>query len=119
MKILIVDDSGFVRRMLKKELTMRMPDDEFIEAKDGIDGLEKYRVHEPDVIITDLLMPKMKGDEMVMKIRKVDSEIRIIVFSADVQKFIVEEMMSMDVLDFIHKPLSDSKIEAICMLIKE
>lgn len=40
-----------------------------IEAVDGVDALDKIAVHQPDVIVTDLIMPRMDGIELVDKLR--------------------------------------------------
>lgn len=59
MKILIVDDDPDARNILK--LIIEMHGHEAIEASDGLQGLEKTKANRPDLIISDILMPRMDG----------------------------------------------------------
>ena len=51
-------------------------------AYDGEEGVELFLKHRPDIIITDIQMPKMNGLEMISKIRETDTDIPIIVTTA-------------------------------------
>jgi ligand-binding sensor domain-containing protein/signal transduction histidine kinase/DNA-binding response OmpR family regulator len=80
-KILIVDDNDELRNFLHHSL------DEFyevIEAVDGIDGLAKAEEELPDMIISDLMMPKMNGIDFCKKIKSglTTSQIPFIILSA-------------------------------------
>lgn len=57
-KILVVEDNEEVRLLLRRQLT---PTHEVVEAADGRAGLEAAREHEPDLIISDVMMPEMDG----------------------------------------------------------
>src|SRR5919198_3712151 len=59
LRILIVDDDQFVRSVLRDVLSLRGY--ECSEAGDGEEALEKMRAQAPDVVLLDLLMPKMCG----------------------------------------------------------
>ena len=59
MKILIADDDFDARNILK--LIIEMHGHEAIEASDGLQGLEKTKADRPDIIISDILMPRMDG----------------------------------------------------------
>ena len=58
MKILIVDDSTFSRKILGNLVAKYLGDVEIYFAKDGQEGLEKYKSIKPDYAFVDLLMPK-------------------------------------------------------------
>ncbi len=61
VKVLVVDDSGFVRSVISQELATD-PEIEIIgAAKDGIDAIEKVKKLRPDVVTMDVIMPKMDG----------------------------------------------------------
>lgn len=67
--ILTVDDSRTMRDMLKMALVEAGFN--VIQAVDGVDGIEVLRAsHVPDVIVTDINMPKMDGFELIETIRK-------------------------------------------------
>lgn len=64
--LLVVEDNKDMRNLLHLQL-----DDHFrvITAVDGVDGLKKVHLHQPDIIITDQMMPEMTGTEMLEQIR--------------------------------------------------
>lgn len=68
MKILIVDDDKEMREVLKILLLGRGY--EVVEAINGKDGLEKAAAHNPDLIVSDALMPDMDGFHFLRKIKE-------------------------------------------------
>lgn len=58
---MVVEDSMLYRKAIIKYLKKHLPEKEFMIAKDGKKGYEKYNPEKPDFLILDLLMPKMKG----------------------------------------------------------
>lgn len=119
MKLLIIDDSRFVQQILKKALQTSLPDAEIISASSGSEGYELYQKLRPDIIITDLLMPGMTGRDLVVKIRAEDSETRIFIISADIQKVTREEMLGYGISAFINKPINEEKIDNLLTKIQE
>lgn len=77
MKVLIVDDSSFKRKVLA--YVIERHGHEVLEAGDGEEGLQKARVNMPDIIISDLLMPRMDGFQFLRNIKK-DEQLRAIPF---------------------------------------
>ena len=69
MKLLIVDDSTMLRDMLSYALNEGGYND-VTEAVDGIDGLEKSKSNEFDLVITDVNMPNMDGISLIRELRK-------------------------------------------------
>ena len=67
MKVLIVDDSHEAREVLRSFIEKY--GHEAIEAVDGRDGLEKSQIHNPDMIITDAMMPNMDGFTFLRNIK--------------------------------------------------
>ena len=66
-KILIVEDTPETCDILTILLELKGYD--VVVAKDGVMGLEQIQVHEPDLIITDIQMPRMDGKAMIEKVR--------------------------------------------------
>lgn len=66
-KVLVVEDNSDARKLMKTILTLDRLD--VVEARDGIEGLERARSESPDLIITDLSMPRLSGGEMIRKLR--------------------------------------------------
>lgn len=70
--ILIVEDDAPIQQMYAAKL--RLHGYTILTANNGIDGLEQYDAHHPDLILLDLMMPKMSGDEMLQRLREKEYE---------------------------------------------
>lgn len=119
MKILVVEDSRFVQQLIRKSIEDNMPGCEVVTASDGEAGYALFQEMKPDVITTDLLMPKVSGQELLRKIRKDDKETKVIVISADVQKATKDELEELGISGFLNKPVAGDKVNALIKLIKE
>lgn len=109
-KILVVDDSRLSRRILCGPL--REAGHDTIEAKNGQHGLEAFHDKNPDLVLSDLLMPVMDGFGMVSAIRGVDEATPIVVCSADIQASSRVRCDSLGVDRLIHKPVNPSELVA-------
>lgn len=74
-KILVVDDTPDARDFIASILTLKRFD--VVIAADGLEGLEQARAELPDLIITDLTMPRLHGIEMIQRLRTMPEFIRI------------------------------------------
>jgi CheY-like chemotaxis protein len=70
--ILIVEDDAPIQQMYAAKL--RLHGYTILTANNGIEGLEQYNAHHPDLILLDLMMPKMSGDEMLQRLREKEFE---------------------------------------------
>ena len=61
-KVLIVDDEAPIRRVL--EFKLKNSGYQVLIAKNGAQGLELIKTHQPDAVITDIMMPKMDGQQL-------------------------------------------------------
>ncbi len=119
MKVLIVDDSLFFKSFMLKLFAKYLPECDLITASNGSEGFYLYQQEKPQVVLTDLLMPGLNGQELIKQIRAGDANTKIIVISADVQKAIRQEVEQMGVLAFFNKPLNDEKANQLISLLKE
>ncbi len=78
-KILVVDDEQPIRDMLTQILTRAQHEVE--QAEDGVIALQKYRESSFDLIITDLMMAKKNGLELIREISREFGEVRVIAIS--------------------------------------
>jgi len=109
-KILVVDDEIYIVHIL--DFSLGMEGYEVVTALDGEQALEKLKVEKPDLIVLDIMMPKLDGYE-VCKAIKSDPETRqipVILLSAKGRN--VDQKMGFDVGadDYITKPFSPRKL---------
>ena len=117
MNILVIDDSIFVRQFMKKYLIELKPEIEINYAATGEEGYQVYTEKKPSLIITDLLMPGMGGQAFIEAVRKTDNQTKIVVLSADIQKSVKEEIMSIGISAFLNKPITRENLVTISNLI--
>lgn len=114
--LLFVEDTEILRDSLSNLFTHFF--DNIIIAENGKQGLELYHKHKDDIdlIITDLDMPIMNGDEMVTLIRENCKEIPIIISSARMDQSDLKHLATA----FVEKPISlpnfISTLKSICKL---
>lgn len=105
IKVLVVDDSAFMRMVLK-DIIDKQPDMKVIGmAKDGLEAVEKVEKLKPDVVTLDVEMPKLNGFEALKIIMK-KTPTRIIMVSSLTSRdaAITIECLESGALDFIQKP---------------
>ncbi|AKO93830.1 two-component system response regulator [Priestia filamentosa] len=112
-RILVVDDAAFMRMMIKDILTKN--DYEVVaEAADGLQAIEQYKEHKPDLVTMDITMPEMDGIHSLKEIKKVNPTAKVIMCSAMGQQAMVIDAIQAGAKDFIVKPFqADRVIEAI------
>jgi len=107
--VLIVDDALFMRNLLRD--IFEAADWEVIaEAENGLKAVEKYRLHKPDLITMDIVMPDMGGIDAMKKILLDHPEARVIMCSALGQDSMVLEAIKSGARDFIIKPFQESQV---------
>lgn len=84
LKVMLVEDDESISRLLKEAISDSF--NTFLIAKDGLDGIAQFKKLKPDIVITDIMMPRMSGLEMAQELRKIDPDIHIIVLSAFSEK---------------------------------
>src|SRR5579872_1166109 len=80
-RILVVDDSASVRRLVKTYLEAHPGLAVIDEAEDGAEGVVKARALKPDVVVLDLAMPRMNGWQAAAVLRKLMPRLPIILFT--------------------------------------
>lgn len=108
-KVLIVDDEASIRRIL--ETRFKMLGYETAVASDGEEAIEVFEQFLPDIVILDIMMPKMDGYGVTKEIRK-NSDTPIIILTAlgDVSERITGLELGAD--DYVVKPFSPKELEA-------
>lgn len=118
-RILVCDDSAFMRMMLKRVL-VENGYEVVGEAGDGMEAVQLYRQHKPDLITMDITMPKMDGIQAVTHIHEEDPLVRIIMVTALGQRAIITDALKAGASDFIVKPFDNVQvIETIKKVLEE
>ena len=116
--ILVVDDSRFYRNIIKDKLTKagyRI----VAEAGDGIEALDLYMKHHPDLITMDIIMPKQSGIDTIKEIFAFDPAAKIIVMTALGHAPIVRRALNLGVAEVLVKPVNFPElIEAVEFVFK-
>jgi two-component system, OmpR family, response regulator RpaB len=108
-KIMIVDDEASIRRIL--ETRFKMLGYETATAADGEEALDIYNKFSPDIVVLDIMMPKMDGYGVTKEIRKNhDTPIIILTALGDVAERITGLELGAD--DYVVKPFSPKELEA-------
>ena len=108
-RVLIVDDSPIMRQMLVKIFT----DEGFSvagEAVDGAEALEMFESLKPDLITLDIVMPKMRGIEVLERIMSSTPGAKVIMASSVSDARTVMHCLKMGAKQYIVKPYDESKI---------
>lgn len=108
-RILIVDDEASIRRIL--ETRFKMLGYEALTAGDGEEALALYQKFEPDLVVLDIMMPKIDGYGVTKEIRKRnDTPIILLTALGDVSERITGLELGAD--DYVIKPFSPKELEA-------
>jgi two-component system chemotaxis response regulator CheY len=108
MQVLLVDDSQLMRRYVARTLEMTGIDLSIHEASNGREAMEKANRIHPDLIITDLNMPEMSGDELVARVARDPalSGTPVLVISADHSVDRPAELIHVGAVAYLTKPVA-------------
>lgn len=99
-RVLIVEDNTNLLMIFKMILS-----DEFkiLEAKNGLEAIEQYKQHKPDLVLMDILMPEMDGIEATKEIMKINSEAKIVAITAYSSRS--DEIIQAGAIEVLKKPI--------------
>lgn len=101
IKVLYVEDEDMIREEVTYFFKKHIPD--FYTAKDGEEGIAKFNLIKPDLVITDIQMPKLNGIDMI---KELNTNIPIIITTAysDIEFFL--QAIELNILKFVIKPIN-------------
>ncbi len=103
-KILIIEDEAAIRRVLTKIISEENDAYQVEEAKDGLEGIEKIKDNDYDLVLCDIKMPKMDGVEVLEKAKKIKPEIPFVMISGHGDLDTAVNTMRIGAFDYISKP---------------
>jgi two-component system KDP operon response regulator KdpE len=108
-RILVVDDEPQITRVLRRSLSSKGY--EVQVAEDGEEALDVFRKWNPDIVITDLFMPRMGGLELCRRIRKT-SQVPILILSVKGEERAKVEALDTGADDYVTKPFGMDELFA-------
>ena len=112
IRALVVDDEADILHLI--EIKLKKAGFEVVTARDGQEGLDKALTEKPDIMLVDVMMPKMDGYTVVSEVRqKLGSEAPLIIFlTAKGQEADVVKGLSSGADDYIIKPFAPRELIA-------
>jgi len=108
-KILLADDSAFMRKVLMDILTEAGFSD-FLEAENGNQALELIEKESPDLVLLDIIMPELEGIGVLSKLKELGNTTKLIVVSAVGQDAMIEEAKNLGAFGYVVKPFEGEKV---------
>jgi len=84
----------------------------FLEADDGEEALALYKEYQPEIVLTDITMPKMNGLDLVSEIRKLSPHTKVIVLTAHAEQEKLLKAFELYVVNYLIKPVDRRKLSA-------
>lgn len=112
LTVLCVEDSAVIRFLYETILQDKV--NKIVFSNDGEEGYKQFTKEPVDIVITDYLMPRLNGIEMIEKIRQSDPKIPIILVTAIEEIDVVVKALQLNVSNFLKKPIhADTVMQAV------
>ncbi len=111
VKILVVDDDATMREVL--EMRLQQWGFDVCPAEDGLQGKELAESYDPDIVISDVVMPQVSGMDLLRFLKAGDADRPIILITAQATVDLAVEAMKQGAHDFITKPIDYAKLKMI------
>ena len=108
-RILVADDASFMRQMIR-EIIESEGHEVVAEASDGVEAIERFKEHHPDLVTMDIVMPRRSGIDAVKGIIALDPSAAVVMCSALGQESLVTEALEAGAMDFIVKPFKPDAV---------
>ena len=110
LKLMIVDDSNIIRSKIKRSIDEKKFD-LVATACNGLDAIEMFKWHQPDVVTMDLTMPHMDGIDCIEQLVAIDPKVAILVVSALSDEATGIEALEKGANGFLLKPFSEDDLQ--------
>ena len=119
-RVLVVEDEEMIRKGIVLTVDWKALDCEVAgEAANGEEGLAAAERLKPDIIITDLKMPKMDGIAMLTELRKRGCTSKVIILTAYNSFSYARSALRLGAVDFLLKPYHDGELEEAILRLRE
>ena len=109
-KILVIDDEKATLSMFR--LFLDAYGYTVYTAENGIEGLTIFQKEKPEIVLTDIKMPGIDGLAVLQQIKEMDPNTAVIVITGHGDTALAEQAVTLDAVDFIHKPIKKAALDA-------
>ena len=106
-KIMVVDDSKVFRELII-DILEKNGHEVVGEAEDGLEAINLYPKITPDIVLLDIIMPKISGNDAIKGLLKIDPNAKIIICSTLDFEDLIEDTISLGVKGYIIKPINNA-----------
>ncbi|MCU9613323.1 response regulator [Caldibacillus lycopersici] len=107
-KILIVDDQFGIRILLNE--VFQKEGYRTFQAANGKQALEIVKMYSPDIVLLDIKIPGMDGIEILKRLKKINTEIKVIIMTAYGELDMISEAMELGALTYFAKPFDITEL---------
>ena len=107
-RILVVDDDPAIRETLTTLLTMK--NYEVTAVADGPSAIEEVKKDKYQMVITDLMIPRMNGIEIVKSLKEIDRDLQCIIITGYATVTTAVEAMKAGAFDYLMKPFNSAEV---------
>lgn len=112
LKVVVIEDEELVRRGIVMAVDWASVDCEVVgEASNGEAGLELIARERPDIVVTDIRMPRMDGLEMLRRLREEGCGASVILLTAYSDFSYAQSALKLGAVDYLLKPFHDGELE--------
>jgi two-component system, response regulator YesN len=112
MKLLLVEDERLTREGILESVDwMRLQITEVREAVDGMDALAAAELYAPDIVLTDIRMPRMEGVSLAFQLRRKFPNCKIVFMSGYADKEYLKAAITLKAVSYVEKPLDVDELE--------
>jgi len=106
IRLLLADDEDYTREGLIEEIDWKkLGIDEIMQAKNGQEALRIAKWYDPDIVLTDIKMPKMDGIEFTKELVSGNADIKLIFMSGFMEVEYLKSAIKLSAIDYIEKPI--------------
>lgn len=111
-QVLIIDDSSFMREVLKDLLTTNIRNIQVLEAENKLSALEQLKKIKPDLILLDTVIEEneLEGFEILKEIKRIYAKANVIMLTSIGQTAVIEKCRKLGVLHYIQKPFDQDDV---------
>lgn len=114
LKVIIADDEKWVRATIRALIPFEKLDMKLVgEASNGIEALELCKLHDPDIVLTDIMMPGLTGLDLIDELKKSHPRIKIAIISGYSDFEYAKAAMKSGISDYLLKPLEENELRQV------